>query len=227
MTTAHTFFATDEDLNLILNWLKDAGAVPVAEGMDVSDFGATGTKIALYFPAIGRLEFSQDPIDVDEFPENSAGWLSAFFTRIEQQKSPGRPIVDSNKTPSAGLRLPELRDGRYWVSGELWFPTINLRITCPELAKICGRFERWIRKFPCVFDNRKVATQGLFLDQIAQADIVKCINALPEAYSLLENGHKMFDFMVSPGRIEDWKKRWEVYDLPNGLLPNKRRSSAD
>lgn len=210
MATAHTFLATDEDLPLILDWLKDAGAVPVAEELDVTDFGATGHKIALYFPSIGKLKYSQDPIVVNEFPENSPSWLDALLNRMKQQETPGRKIVDSNKTPSAGLRLPELREGRYWVSGELWFPTINLRKKFPELAKICGRFERWIRKFPCVFDNRKPVTEGLFLNQIAQADIVKCINSLPRAYQLLEDGEYMSDYMVSPESFEYWKERWHV-----------------
>ena len=210
MATAHTFLATDEDLPLVLNWLRDAGAVPVAEGLDVTDFGTTGHEIALYFPAIGKLEYLQDPIDLSEFSENSPSWLDALLNRMRQKETPGRRIVDSNNTPSAGLRLPELREDRYWVSGELWFPTINLRKKFPELGKLCGRFERWIRKFPCVFDNRKGPAEYLFPNQIAQLDIVKCINALPHAYKLLENGHKMFDYMVSPGSMEIWKDRWEA-----------------
>lgn len=210
MATAHTFLATDKDLPLILDWLKDAGAVPVADGLNVTDFGATGHRIALYFPEIGNLYLWENRISLSEFPENSAEWLDAFLTKMKQDEEPERPWVDPNRTPSAGLKLPELRDDRYWVSGELWFPTINLGKKFPELAKICGRFERWIRKFPCVFDNRKHPDKYLFPNQIAQADIVKCINALPHAFELLEGGHKMFDYMVSPGRMEDWKDRWEA-----------------
>lgn len=162
MATAHTFFATDEDLPLILDWLKDAGAVPVADGLSVTDFGATGHKIALYFPAIGGLHLWKNPIAVDDFPENSNEWRDALFTKMKEE-DPERPWVDSTKTPSAGLKLPELRDHHYWVSGELWFPTINLRKKFPELGKVCGRFERWIRKFPCVFDNRKHPAKFLSL----------------------------------------------------------------
>jgi len=127
MATAHTFLATDKDLPLILEWLSDAGAEPVAEGLDVGDFGATGHEIALYFPAIGNLNFWDMPIEINKFAENSAGWLNALLTKLKQEEKPDRKIVDPNKTPSAGLRLPELRDDRYWVSGELWFPTINLK----------------------------------------------------------------------------------------------------
>ena len=192
----------------MLNWLKDAGAVPVAEGLDVTDFGATGHEIALYFPGTGKLEFYPSRIDITQYPENSATWLNALLNRIRQDETPDQKIVDSNKTPTAGLKLPELWEDRFWVTGELWFPTINLRKTFPELAKICGRFERWIRKFPCVFDNRKSMTECRFPNQIAQADIVKCINALPHAFSLLEDGHHVFDYMVSEERIEFWKKKW-------------------
>ncbi|MEQ1761910.1 MAG: hypothetical protein ABL984_02060 [Pyrinomonadaceae bacterium] len=158
--------ATDEDLPLIFDWLKDAGAEPVAKGLDVSDFGATGHEIVLYFPAIGNLNFWDNPIVVNDFPENSASWLNAFLTKIKQDEAPSKRMVDPNKTPTAGLRLPELRDDRYWVFGELWFPTINLRKKFPELGKICGRFERWIRKFPNVFDNRKYPVTHLFPNQI-------------------------------------------------------------
>jgi hypothetical protein len=215
MATAHTFLATDEDLPLILDWLKNAGAVPVANGLDVTDFGATGHKIALYFPAIGSLHFWKNPIAVDEFPENSAEWLNALLTKIKQEEEPERKRVDPNKTPSAGLHLPELREDRYWVSGELWFPTINLRKKFPDLGKICGRFERWIRKYPCVFDNRKGKFDGPFVDQIAQASIVKCINALPSAFELLRNGHHMLDYMVNDKSFERWKDQWKSEEDAN------------
>lgn len=208
MATAHTFLATDEDLPVVLNWLRDAGAVPVADGLEVTDFGATGHEIALYFPAIGKIEYYPNKIDISPYPENSATWLQAFLNRIRHDKDPEKKIVDSNKTPSAGLKLPDLREDRFWVTGELWFPTINLRKTFPELAKICGRFERWIRKFPCVFDNRTNERINQYPNQLAQADIVKCINALPHAHSLLEDGHYVFDYMVSEGSAEHWKRKW-------------------
>lgn len=210
MATAHTFLATDDDLPLILDWLKGAGAIPVAEGLEVTDFGATGHEIALYFPAIGNLHFWENRISLSEFPENSAEWTQTFLTKLKQEEAPDRKRVDPNKTPSAGLKLPELRDDRYWVSGELWFPTINLRKKFPELGKICGRFERWIRKFPCVFDNWRHPATNIFPTQIAQADIVKHISALPQAHRLLQDGNKMFDYMVSAGSVEIWKERWKV-----------------
>ena len=202
MATAHTFLATDDDLPLILDWLKEAGAVPVIGKADVTDFGATGHEIVLYFPAIGDLYFWENPIDVNRFAENSSGWLNALLTKFKQEEKPERKMVDSNRTPTAGLRLPVLRDNRYWGSGEVWFPTINLRKTFPELGKICGRFERWIRKFPCVFDNRLGTVRSSFPDQIAQASIIKCINALPHAHKLLEEGNYMFDYMVSSGSAD-------------------------
>jgi len=210
MATAHTFLATDEDLSLVLNWLKEAGAVPVIRNVDVTDFGATGHEIVLYFPTIGDLHFWENPIDVSRFAENSAGWLNALLTEFKHQEKPERRMVDPNRTPTAGLRLPVLRENHYWVSGEVWFPTINLRKTFPELGKVCGRFERWIRKFPCVFDNRSGTPHCQFPNQIAQASIVKCINALPNAYKLLEDGNKMFDYMVSTGSAEIWKTRWNA-----------------
>ncbi|MEQ1922671.1 MAG: hypothetical protein ABL952_09195 [Pyrinomonadaceae bacterium] len=217
MATAHTFLANDEDLPLILNWLKDAGAVPVAHGLDVTDFGATGHELVLYFPAIGQVNFHADPANMSEYQENSSNWLQALWTRIKQEEQPGRKFVDTNKTPAAGLRLPALKDDKYWVSGELWFPTINLRKIFPELGKICGRFERWIRKYPCVFDNRNGKYNGEFVGQIAQAEIVKCINALPSAYQLLQNGHHMRDYMVNDKSFERWKDRWKSEEDANSL----------
>src|SRR5688572_6982579 len=146
MATSHTFFATDEDLPLIIDWLKDAGAAPVAGKLDLSELGATGHEIALYFPAIGPVEYWPQKIDLSEYPENSSSWLSALLTRIKQEEDPVRKRVDSSRTPAAGLMLPVLRNDRYWVSGGLWFPTVNLRKTFPELGRTCSRFERWIRK---------------------------------------------------------------------------------
>lgn len=209
MANSHTFFATDDDLSEIIDWLLDAGAAPVYDKLDLTDLRATGHEIVLYFPAIGQVEYFANPVNLNEYPENSSHWLQALLNWIKQKENPVRRMVDPGKTPAAGLRLPIMRDDRYWVSGEIWFPTINLRQTFPELGRICGRFERWIRKFPCVFDNRKSNYDGPFRNQIAQADIVQCINALPSAFKLLEDGHHMVDHMVSSKSYEYWKNQWE------------------
>ena len=209
MATSHTWFATDKDFPLITDWLKGAGAQPVDATLSVENLLPDGSEVVLYFPLMGTPEFWPDDINLADYEENSTRWKQAVLTKIYTENRPHRRMIDPQKTPVAGLRTPCLRDGRYWVSGSLWFPTSNLRKIFPDLAKICGRFERWIRKFPIFFDNRKGDNQTTFDRQICHSNIFQCINALPDAYRLLNDGACMVDYMTSDFTFQGCTKRWQ------------------
>ncbi|MBL9091572.1 MAG: hypothetical protein JNL96_10130 [Planctomycetaceae bacterium] len=210
MATSHTFFATDKDWPLIVDWLIDAGAQSVDQALTIARIPANGSEFVLYFPAIGAPEFWPDQICLNEYEENTTRWRQALLTKIETEKRPQRRMIDPQKSPAAGLKTPCLRDGQYWVSGCLWFPTSNLKKVFPELAKVCGRFERWIRKFPTVFDNRKSDNRSTFDRQICRSGVVKCVTALPDAYSLLNDGMCMVDYMTSDYTFQRCLDRWKA-----------------
>ncbi len=210
MATSHTWFATDKDLPLIVDWLAESGAQPVDASMNIRNVSTDGSEFVLYFPSIGSPEFWSDEIDLADYEENSPRWKQAVLTKIDSEHRPRRRMIDAQKSPAAGLKTPYLRDGKYWVSGSLWFPTSNLKKVFPELAKICGRFERWIRKFPTVFDNRKGDNQTSFDGQICHGGIVQCINALPDAYSKLADGERMVDYLTTDFTFDRCCKRWHA-----------------
>ncbi|MBN8624258.1 MAG: hypothetical protein J0M17_02095 [Planctomycetes bacterium] len=210
MATSHTWFATDKDWPLILGWLMDAGAQPVDQALTIASIPANSSEFVLYFPAIGAPEFWPDQICLNEYEENTTRWRQALLTKIDTEQRPQRRMIDPQKSPVAGLRTPYLRDGQYWVSGCLWFPTSNLKKVFPELARICGRFERWVRKFPTVFDNRKGDNQSTFDRQICHSSVVQCVTALPDAYSLLNDGMCMVDYMSSDYTFRRCFDRWHA-----------------
>ncbi|GAB5404411.1 MAG: hypothetical protein Aurels2KO_26420 [Aureliella sp.] len=210
MATSHTWFATDKDFPLIADWLTNAGAQLVDATLELETISTDGSEFVLYFPSIGSPEFWPDEIDLADYEENTAGWKQAVLTKISAEDRPQRRMIDPQKSPAAGLKTPYIRDGQYWVSGSLWFPTSNLKKVFPELAKICGRFERWIRKFPTVFDNRKGDNQSTFDRQICHCNIVQCINALPDAYSLLNDGACVVDYMTSDFTFQRCTNRWQT-----------------
>lgn len=209
MSTSHTWFATDKDFPLIADWLISSGAQPVDAALSIETISTDGSEYVLYFPAIGTPEFWPDHVNLADYAENSTRWRQAVLTKIGTEHRPQRRMIDPQKSPAAGLKTPYLREGQHWVSGSLWFPTSNLKKVFPELAKICGRFERWIRKFPMVFDNRKGDNQTTFDRQICHSNIIQCINALPNAYSLLNDGACMVDYMTSDFTFQSCTKRWQ------------------
>lgn len=208
MAQTHTWFATADDLPLILEWLHGAGATLVGTPRQITELTADGTERVLYFPAIGPLEYWPTSISLDDYPCNSTQWHDAVLAKIRQQEEPTLRMVNPRKTPVAGLQLPVLRDSKFWVSGCLWFPTSNLKATFPDLHKVCQRFERWVRKFPAVFDNRKGENSTQYDDQIGHGGVVQCVNALPAALELLEQGANMLDYMTSPKCCNDYISRW-------------------
>ncbi|TWT63920.1 hypothetical protein [Rubinisphaera italica] len=210
MATSHTWFATDKDISLILDWLVKAGAQSVDKVHNIEDFSTNGSECAIVFPTIGPTVYWPDPINLSEYEENTSYWRQAILTKRDIELHPQCRMIDPQKSPTAGLKLPYLRDGKYWAAGSLWFPTINLKKVFPELARICGRFERWIRKFPTVFDNRKGKNKTEFDHQICHSSIIQCINALPDACSLLKNGACMVDHMTSDFTFRGCKENWKT-----------------
>lgn len=208
MAQTHTWFATAEDLKLVLDWLREAQAEILGISPFPSELAADGRELILHFPSIGPLEFWPEEINLSDYPENSARWRQAVLLRGREQSHQRQ--VDADRSAAAGLRLPELRDEKFWVSGCLWFPGSNLRQTFPDLAPLCGRFERWVRKFPTVFDSTKGEDKGPFSYQLCMGGIMQRVVALPAAELLLQQGTFMVDHMTSPRCYSDFKRRLEL-----------------
>ena len=196
--------------------MRRAGESPSGERISVSvgtspfpaELPSDGRELILHYPSIGPLEFWPDEIRLSDYPENSARWRQAVLLRGRQDRN--RREVDADRSAAAGLRLPELRDGTFWVCGCLWFPGSKLRERFPELARVCARFERWIRKFSTVFDNTKGEDAGPYSYQLCMGGILQRVVALPAAESLLQQGAFMVDHMTSPTCYNDFKRRLEL-----------------
>jgi hypothetical protein len=210
MSKTHTWFATKNDLQLILKWLKDAGAVFSDDLLDRDLIHQLNGEFVIQFPEFGSVENYPDSINLADYPENSEQWRRAILTKHDQAHNPNRKIVDADKSPVAGLLVPELREGKFWVAGCLWFPTINLQKTFPALSRICQKFERWLKKYPLVFDNTKADNNTKYNYQICNDFIVRKVYALPEAYSLLENGAFVILNMTSPKNYSEFKRNLEL-----------------
>jgi hypothetical protein len=210
MAQTHTWFATIADAAMIVSWLREAGAVACNAQLPEGDIPPDGREFVLHFPPIGPLEYWPDEIRLSDYPESSARWRQAVITTVQQRERPGVRQVDADRSAAAGLRLPELREGQHWVSGCVWFPGSRLRDTFPELARICQRFERWVRRFPTVFDNTKARHASPFSYQLCMSGVVQRVVALPEAHALLEHGAFMVDHMTSPKCYGDFRRRLQL-----------------
>jgi hypothetical protein len=208
MSKTHTWFATADDVALILNWLREAQAEVVGISPFPAKVPTDGRELVLHFPSIGPLEFWPEDIRLSDYPENSARWRQAVLLRGREVSN--RRQVDADRSAAAGLQLPELRDNKFWVAGCLWFPGSRLRQTFPDLARLCSRFERWIRRFPTVFDNTAADDESPYSYQLCMSGIVQRVVALPAAESLLRGGAFMVDHMTSPKCYNDFKRRLEL-----------------
>jgi hypothetical protein len=210
MAQTHTFFATAADTNLIVSWLRDAGAVGLRTPLPQGDCPTDGSEFILHFPTIGPVEFWPDDIRLSDYPESSPRWRQAVITTVQQREHPGVRQLDSDRSALAGFRVPEFRDGQHWVSGCVWFPGSRLRDTFPDLARICQRFERWIRGFPTVFNNTKGHDTSPFAYQLCMSGVMQQVVALSEAHALLERGAFMIDHMASPKVYADFRRRLQL-----------------
>lgn len=205
MSKTHDWFATGDDLKLIGEWLKSAGAVVAATGLSPVNMVADGSEVVLHFPNVGPIELWPDDIELADYPVNSNRWRRALIAR-EQNK----PMVDADRSAAAGLLLPEFRDDLFWISGSLWFPGANLKTSFPELNNICSRFERWIKRFPIIFDNRKTEVFSPYSRQLLIGGIIHKVVALPAAEQLLKDGAWMVDHNQSPFQYRGFKLKWEM-----------------
>ena len=210
MSRSHTWFATKCDAESILAWLRDAGARQLSgEPVEVG-WEPDGRELVLHFPSIGPVELWPTEIATPPCGDNSPRAKRTILAMISQRENPGRPEIDVDRSAVAGLKLPELRDGRYWVAGHVWFPTSKLKDVFPDLNRICGRFERFLKTHPTVFDNTKGEDKIGFGYQICSSGIVHRIFALPEAYALLKEGSFMVDYLTSPKTYSDFRRRLQL-----------------
>jgi hypothetical protein len=210
MSKSHTWFGTKSDAELIIAWMRDAGARQLNGDPLEGEWVADGRELALHFPSIGPVEFWPDSIPIPECGDNSPKAKRAILALISQQDHPGRPEIDVDRSAVAGLKLPELRDCRYWVAGHVWFPTSRLKDVFPELNRVCGRFERFLKTYPVVFDNTKGKNNSAFDYQICPSGVIHKVFALPEAYALLNMGKFMVDYLTSPKQYSEFQRRLQL-----------------
>ena len=210
MSTSHTWFATKNDAELVIGWLRNAGACQLSGDTLEGDWEPDGRELVLHFASIGPVVLWPAEIQLNDYDENSPRWRRAVLTKIRQEETPGKPQIDVDKSAVAGLRVPEFRDDRYWVAGHVWFPTSRLKDVFPELGRVCQRFERFLKKHQLVFDNTKGEDKCGFGYQICQTGIIHRIFALPEAFELLQRGAFMVDYLASAKTYSDFRRRLQL-----------------
>jgi len=210
MSKSHTWFATKDDAETIIAWLRHAGAKQLSGEPLESEWEPDGREVALHFPSIGPVEFWPAEIATPECGDNSPRAKRTILAMMTRRQNPGRPQIDADRSAIAGLKLPELRDGRYWVAGHVWFPTSRLKDVFPELNRICGQFERFLKTHPLVFDNTKGDDKTGFGYQICSSGILHRVFALPEAYRLLKAGAFMVDYLTSPKTYSEFRRRLQL-----------------
>ena len=204
MGTSHTFFATTQDFHAVLRWLENAGGIfdPGIADCDNSE----QHEFAVHFESLGPMVLWPARVDLSDYAEGSARWRQAILTQRRQQENADTPLIDADNSPVAGVKLPYQRDSRFWVASSVWFPTANLRRRFPELGRICGRFERWLRKNELAYDNTKLELFSPYDYNLCMSGIIQKVYALPEAAGILRAGGIMIDNMVSRGSYEKFIK---------------------
>jgi hypothetical protein len=205
MATSHTFFATRDDFQSVLDWIANSGGKLYSGSLEPFDYSSE-LELVFNFPNLGSVVFWPKSIDLSDYPENSDRWRSAVITQHHQADRPGVPMIDADNSPVAGVTPPYFRDGRFWVSASVWFPTSNLRKRFPDLSRVCARFQSWLRKNTLVFDNTKPNIYSPYDHNLCMTGIVEKVYALPKAASILQAGGIMIHHMLSPRVYEDFVK---------------------
>ena len=205
MSKTHTWFGTKNDTELIVNWLKNAGATRIGGAQLDFDGVTDGREFPIHFPSIGPVTFWPSKINLPEFGDNSPRATRVIMASLKQQESPHQPLIDVDSSAVAGIKLPDFRDGRYWVTGEIWFPTARLQNVFPELNRICQRLERFLGNQSTVFDNRKGNDRTGFKNQLCMSGVLRKVVALPEAFKLIHDGAFMVDHLTSPAMYRDFR----------------------
>jgi hypothetical protein len=119
MAKSHKWFGTMADTGLVIDWLDAAGARLISGEPLCRDWDPDGNEIVLHFPRIGEVNFWPDRIRLTDLKENSPRWRRAVLAWMARREAPDARQVDVDCSAVAGLRLPEFRDSRYWVAGEV------------------------------------------------------------------------------------------------------------
>src|ERR1700720_4643521 len=106
MSRSHTWFGTKRDAELIIGWLRDAGAQRLNGDPLEGEGGADGRELAVHFPSIGPVELWPAEIRVPEYADNSPRAKREILAMIWQRENPGRPQFDVDRSAVAGLKLP-------------------------------------------------------------------------------------------------------------------------
>ena len=210
MATSHHWFGADADNQLVMNWLRANGAVPLNASFDSIDY-RTASELVLHFPVAGPVVYWPKAIDLSDYEGNGPRFKAATLARIAQKECPDRLQIDADRSAVAGLAMPYRKEGLCWASGGLWFPTPNLRKTFPELGRICDRFERWLRNYPLVYDGTGKEPLNLFEQNLAGIEgFAKKTYALPDAYRMLLDGACMVDRIISAKSFQEFLRRLEL-----------------
>src|SRR5256885_15163017 len=110
MSRSHTWFGTKSDAELVIGWLRDAGARQLNGDPLEGEWVPDGREIALHFPSLGPVEFWPSEIRVPECGDNSPRTKREILAMIRQRENPGQPQVDGDRSADAGLTLTQFRE---------------------------------------------------------------------------------------------------------------------
>ena len=207
MAKTHTWFATNDDMPLIVTWLKEAGAVLINGAGLEYDGVPDGREFPLHFPAIGPVHFWPNKINLPHSGDNSPRAKREILAYCHQKQTPDRPQIDVDRSAVAGIKFPKFRDGRYWVGGQIWFPTSRLHETFPELNRVCQKLERLFGKQRTVYDNRKGEDKSGFASHLCMSGVLQKVVALPDAFKLIQTGGFMVDPLTSERMYKGFRYR--------------------
>jgi hypothetical protein len=206
--TSHEFLALDDDWASVVAWLTDHGAV--AAGRHPQQ----GTLI-FHFPQLGPLSVWPEHSLAKNYPESSIEWKAAILATAARERDPEVPHINQLTSPVAGAVPPVHDEGGFWRSAKVWFPTPRLRETFPDLARINGQLERWVRKNPLVFDNTACEHHNPYGEQLGGfAGIIRKVHALPTAAARLSSGGTFVAYGTSDKVLSEFLRHRELAGNP-------------
>lgn len=209
MATSHELLALPDDFDVLLGWLTSRGAVSVGRHAEA------GTLV-LHFPTLGDLTFWSSGA-VRDYVASSPEWKAAVIAQIRSE-SDHVPQVNQLTSPVAGAVPPQYDQRGFWWSSSVWFPTRRLSQVFPELARLNGQLERWLRKHQLVFDNTKREYYRWGGDQLGGFDgIIRKVHALPSAAAYLAEGGTFVAYRTSDKVLAEFIRRRELAGRP--LVP--------
>jgi hypothetical protein len=124
-----------------------------------------------------------------------------YFSRLGQlqYKSDGR--LDPDRSPAVTVRVPRVRRGLLWTTGEVRFCPVPLN-QFPELERLRRTFLRWFGKFPLVYDHRPGAENKFNYYLECSAVNYGQLRAFPTGLLALENGQYFISFRDTDFRVD-------------------------